>query len=54
MYINWDIEKLQILEVFLNKASQRLPINTYILRTCIAIDKGYSYIYKGDSYNILI
>lgn len=54
MYINWDIEKLQIPKVFLDKASQRLPINTYILRTCIAIDKADSYIYKGDSYNILI
>ena len=54
MYINWDIEKLQIPKVFLDKPSQRLPINTYILRTCIAIDKADSYIYKGDSYNILI
>ena len=54
MYINQDTEKLQIPKVFLDKASQRLPIITYKLRTYIAIDKGYSYIYKGDSYNILI
>lgn len=54
MYINQDTEKLQIPKVFLDKPSQRLPINTYQLRTCIAIHKADSYIYKGDSYNILI
>ena len=54
MYIKQDIEKLQMPKVFLDKPSQRLPINTYQLRTCIAIHKADSYIYKGDSYNILI